>query len=56
MAIEITRDGKVIAVVATENDAFVWLLRRQGQSVSYATTYGGYKIRERIPTHMECQH
>jgi hypothetical protein len=50
MAIEITRDGRVIAVVESENEAFAWLLRLQGQSVHYATTYGGYATRQAAST------
>jgi hypothetical protein len=53
---EVLRDGNVLVVVETSNAAFEWLLRNQGQSVHYATTWGGYQVRERIPTPMECQH
>lgn len=42
---QVHRDGKPVSpTLESENDAFVWLLRHQGQSVDYATRYGGYAI------------
>lgn len=45
--VHVTRDGVPVSpVLDSENAAFVWLLRHQGQSVDYATLHGGYKIVE----------
>jgi hypothetical protein len=45
MSVVVTRDGgRVSPTLPNENEAFVWLLRHQGQSVDYATRYGGYAI------------
>jgi len=43
---QITRDGKPLGkpFTGTANECFAQLLRIQGQSVHYATTYSGYKI------------
>jgi hypothetical protein len=42
----VDRDGKQVAgPFDSEVDAFGWLLNHQGQSVHYATTYGGYAFR-----------
>lgn len=38
----VLRDGRPIALCETENDAFAWLLKHQGQSVDWATTHEGY--------------
>jgi len=40
----VKRDGVIVAECDDANAAFTWLLRHQGQSVFYATTYGGYAI------------
>ena len=40
----VKRDGAMVAECADANAAFTWLLQHQGQSVHYATTYGGYAI------------
>lgn len=41
----VTLDGEPMTdVLDNADDAFVWLIRHQGQSVSYALRYGGYKI------------
>lgn len=45
----VTRDGETIAVRPNANDAFAWLLRHQGQSVDYATTYAGYAFADPEP-------
>lgn len=45
----ILRDGKVVALCETTDDAFVWLLNHQGQSFHYTTTYGGYEIETIAP-------
>lgn len=42
--VKVTRDGKTVAEVETGSDAFIWLLRHQGQSVNYALRYGGYNV------------
>lgn len=42
----VLHDGNLIYTAPSENAAFVWLLHHQGQSVQYATTYGGYEIVE----------
>lgn len=45
MSAYVTRDGEIVSpILDNENKAFEWLLRHQGQSVSYATTHGGYAI------------
>jgi hypothetical protein len=41
---EVTRDGRTLDVYTTEGDAWRYLLNVQGQSVHYATLYGGYDI------------
>ncbi len=42
---QVTRDGEPVSpVLDSEGDAEVWLLRNQGQSIDYATRYGGYAI------------
>lgn len=44
---QVHRDGEPVSpVLDSENAAFGWLLRHQGQSVDYATRYGGYAIVE----------
>lgn len=53
-SVVVTRDGvRVSPVLADENEAFTWLLRYQGQSVSYATTYGGYAIVQLPPSMLD---
>ncbi len=42
--VRIIRDGDVIAVVASDADAWLWLHRKQPQSVEWALRYGGYRI------------
>jgi hypothetical protein len=44
MTVIIKQDGKQVAEVEHSNAAFEWLLRHQGQSVSYAMRYGGYTV------------
>jgi hypothetical protein len=41
---EVTRDGRSLATFRTENEAWRYLLRQQGQSIYYATLHGGYDI------------
>ena len=40
----VTRDGKTIATFRTENEAWVYLLNYQSQSVQYAVRNEGYDI------------
>lgn len=40
----VKKDGMMVTECADANAAFTWLLHHQGQSVLYATTYGGYAI------------
>lgn len=40
----VKKDGMMVTECADANAAFTWLLHHQGQSVFYATTYGGYAI------------
>lgn len=40
----ITRDGKRLAVLDTENEAWGYLLRIQGQSIDHAVRHEGYDI------------
>ncbi len=40
----VTRDGETLAFFPTENEAWSYLLRQQGQSIYYACLYGGYDI------------
>lgn len=42
----VTRDGKPLASLASEADAFAWLLHHQGQSTDWAMKYEGYAITE----------
>jgi hypothetical protein len=42
----VSHDDKVIAECSTETEAFAYVLGVQGQSVDYATTYGGYEIKK----------
>lgn len=46
----VTLDGTTLVSGLTYTEAFAWLLRRQGQSVSYATTYAGYAIEDDQPS------
>jgi hypothetical protein len=41
---EVTRDGRTLGTFRTENEAWRYLLRQQGQSIYYATLHGGYDI------------
>jgi hypothetical protein len=41
---EVRRDGRTLATMPDEAQAWRWLLNYQPQSVHYATTYGGYAI------------
>lgn len=45
----VTRDGQPLAIRDDENAAFAWLLKHQGQSVDWATTYEGYALEEIQP-------
>lgn len=40
----VTRDGQRLAVLDTENEAWGYLLRIQGQSIDYAVRHEGYDI------------
>jgi hypothetical protein len=40
----VKRDGKILATLKSEDEAFVWILKHQPNSVSYATKHGGYSI------------
>ena len=40
---KVTKDGKEL-FRGTESECFGFVLKHQGQSVQYATRYGGYKI------------
>jgi len=42
----VTKDGKPVAVCATENDAEVWLLKHQPMSNGWAKRYEGYAVTE----------
>ena len=44
MTVLVKRDGKTVAEVEDSNAAFVWLLRHQSQSVSWAIKYEGYTV------------
>lgn len=47
MSYQVHRDGTPVSpVLDSENEAFAWVLRHQGQSFHYATTYGGYEVVE----------
>jgi hypothetical protein len=41
---EVTRDGRSLATFRTENEAWSYLLRIQGQSVGWAVAHNGYDI------------
>ena len=43
---EVWRDDTLITQCETHSEAFGEILRRQGNSVSYAKQYGGWKIKE----------
>lgn len=40
----VSRDGQLLATFNSEDEAFHWLLKHQGQSTDYAIRYGGYAI------------
>ncbi len=41
----VTQDGSQVSpALASEDEAWAWLLRHQGQSTDYALRYGGYAI------------
>lgn len=40
----VTRDGRTLATVETEGEAWACLHGLQGQSIAYAVTYGGYDV------------
>jgi hypothetical protein len=40
----VTRDARLLSTHDTEDEAWRYLLRQQGQSVYYATLHGGYDI------------
>lgn len=40
----IKRDGTQIAEVADSNEAFVWILKHQNNSVAYALIWDGYTV------------
>lgn len=40
----VTRDGDTLATFPTENEAWGYLLRVQGQSIDWAVKYNGYDI------------
>jgi len=40
----IYKDGEAVATVEDANAAFIYILRHQGQSFHYATTYGGWSV------------
>lgn len=42
---DVTKDNAVL-FCGTHDECFIYILRTQGQSVSYATTYGGFAIVE----------
>lgn len=46
---KVTKDGEVRASGLTENEAFVWLLKHQGQSVAFAIEHGGWDIVPETP-------
>lgn len=41
----VSQNGKVVAEFATEDEAFVYVLRAQGFSVDFATQHNGWSIR-----------
>jgi len=40
----IKKDGEIKAEVKDENEAFVWLLKHQGQSVDFAIKHNGWTV------------
>lgn len=40
----VTRDGRTLATLPTETEAWRYLLTTQGQSVQYACRHNGYDI------------
>lgn len=44
MTVIIKQDGKQVAEVADDNAALEWILKHQGQSVSYALRWAGYSV------------
>ena len=40
----VTRDGETLAVLDTENEAWAYLHRIQGQSIDHAVRHEGYDI------------
>lgn len=41
---QVSQDGDLLATLNTEDEAYQWLLKHQGQSTEYALRYGGYAI------------
>jgi len=41
---KVTRDGRTLATFDTYGEAWIYLLRIQGQSVDWAVRYEGYDI------------
>ena len=42
----VVKNGEVLFEAMSHDDCFKWILDHQGQSVTYATKYGGYKIEQ----------
>jgi hypothetical protein len=51
-AVQVRRDGKVMAEVEDSNAAFAWLLRNQGQSVDWAIKHEGWSVTDASGTEL----
>lgn len=49
----VTKDGTILSRHDTSNDAWIWILNHQSQSVSWAMKHEGYAIRQVIDVHEE---
>lgn len=49
----VTRDGRIVSRHDTSNDAWIWILNHQSQSVTWAMKHEGYAIRQVIDVHEE---
>jgi len=44
----IKKDNQIKAEVNNENEAFIWLLKHQGQSVDFAIKHNGWTVTDEL--------
>lgn len=44
MIYQVSKDGQLKQECMSHNEAFIYILKAQGQSVHYAIQYGGWRI------------